>query len=113
VQYIQSSVLQEQGHEFCFFEEFEILDASALFFLQIFQLWMFFNALGFFKKVSVILWPHTTAITKPSVSIINNLRCGNSVCLCSMDFVSGSNTQSKKKQFTAGTDSMSTARDKL
>jgi len=27
---------------------------------------------------------------KTSVSVIISLRCGNSVCLCSMDFVSGS-----------------------
>jgi len=74
---------------------------------------MFFNTQGFFKKAPVILRPHTIAVTKHSASVVNNPRCGNSVCLCSMDFVSGSNIESKKIQCTAGTDSMSTARDKL
>jgi len=30
---------------------------------------------------------------KPSVSVIINLCCGDSVCLCSMNFVSGSNIE--------------------
>jgi len=45
------------------------------------------------QKVSVILWSYPNAITKPSVSVIINLRCGDSVCLCFMDFVSGSNIE--------------------
>ena len=49
------------------------------------QLWL--------QKVSLILWSYANAITKPSVSVIINLRCGDSVCLCSMDFVSGSNIE--------------------
>jgi len=59
------------------------------------------------------MWPHTNAITKHSVSVIINMRCGESVCLCSMDFVPGSNIESKKMHCTAGTDSLGTARDKL
>jgi len=39
------------------------------------------------------LWSYPNAITKPSVSVIINLRCGDSVCLCSVDFVSGSNIE--------------------
>jgi len=46
--YIQSSVLQEQGYEFCFFEDFEIWLLSHWDFLQILKFWKFFNALGFF-----------------------------------------------------------------
>ena len=49
------------------------------------QLWL--------QKVSVILWSYPNAITKPSVSVIINLRCRDSVCLCSIDFVSGSNIE--------------------
>jgi len=33
--------------------------------------------------------PNPNAVTKRSVSVISNLRCAGSVCLCSMDFVSG------------------------
>jgi len=36
------------------------------------------------KKVSVIFWPHTNAVTKHYMSVIINLRCGDSVCLCSI-----------------------------
>jgi len=63
--------------------------------------------------VSLILWPHTNAVTKLSASVIIKLRCGDSVCLCSMDFVSGSNIESKKMECTEGTESLGTARDKL
>jgi len=49
------------------------------------QLWL--------QKVAVILWSYPNAITKPCVSVFINLRCGDSVCLCSMDFVSGSNIE--------------------
>jgi len=45
------------------------------------------------QKVSVMLWSYPNAIAKSSVSVIINLRCGDSVCLCSMDFVSGSNIE--------------------
>jgi len=48
------------------------------------------------KKLSLVLWPHTNAVTKRSVSVIINLHCGDSVWLCSVDFVSGSNVESKK-----------------
>ena len=51
------------------------------------QLWL--------QKVSVILWSYLNAITKPSVSVIINLRCGDSVCLYSVDFVSGSNSRNR------------------
>ena len=34
-------------------------------------------------------WSYPNAIKKPCVSVIINLRCGDSVCLCSMDFASG------------------------
>jgi len=49
------------------------------------QLWL--------HKVSVILWSYPNASTKPSVSVVINLRCGDSVCLCSLFFVSGSNIE--------------------
>jgi len=38
---------------------------------------------------------------------------GDSVCLCSVDFVSGSKIEFQKMQCTAGTDSLGTAWDKL
>ena len=73
------------------------------------QLWL--------QKVSVILWSYPNAITKPSVSVIINLRCGDSVCLFSVDFVSGSNIKiwnnAQRMLCTAGADSMGTAWEKL
>jgi len=35
-------------------------------------------------EVSVILLSYPNAITKPSVSVIINLRCEDSECLCSL-----------------------------
>jgi len=67
------------------------------------QLWL--------QKVSVILWSYPNDITKPSVSVSFNLRCGDSVCLCFSCLVS--TLKFKTMQCTAGTDLMDTARDKL
>ena len=68
--------------------EYTILDVVLYQVLRVSeQLWL--------QKVSVILWSYLNAITKPSVSVIINLRCGDSVCLYSVDFVSGSNSRNR------------------
>jgi len=47
--YIQNSVLQEQGQEFFFFEDFEISLYSYWDYFQTLKFWMFLNALSFFQ----------------------------------------------------------------
>jgi len=38
-------------------------------------------------------WSYPNAVTKRSVSVVINVRCGDNVCLCSMDFVFVSNNE--------------------